>query len=359
MKRIRYNIYGVLILMTAMACFASCVDDSDDEPNYIKFGPAKVYLSDIEEEENAENTRGVAWGTGGESNFTTFPSDTDESLAADFDFYGMYANNAATSGSTFITNTTLTAKNGAVTTTTFKVLWPAQTDVKYSFMGFHPTGVLTPLTQTTAQIKARAFTTKPYSVPTAASSQQDVLFALDDDRAHSGEVAMQFKHVLSRITFQAKKENLAEVVKITKVSIVNAANNLTGTLSAGRAFEWGAISAASTKSTFEMEIATAAQTVGTTFSDLYTGTANTNNSMFLFPHTTDNFTTLGTQLKVEYKVGSTTATPAIIDLKDITGTLAWTQGKWINYQITLKKNAMGFTVTVTDWTSESIEYELK
>lgn len=330
------EIYKLLLVVILLLQLTACNDDSPEEPNYIQFGELVLEgTSSLDEEK--ETRASIVVGVG----------DQNKNYQGKMNLYGMLANTTATP---YINNMGLTVTNGNTNT---QVLWPDGALTFYAFAaGSNTVSGLTVLPQSN-----KAKPDCNIGAYNALSNQQDLLFGATGPFS-TGTMTFEFQHVLSRITFQAKKAtgNLNTIV-LDSIKLIDVYNNLEGKVEVSSsdntiaATTWTCPAPKEAGKTGTQKIVVG-KTIETTLNYLPSNTtAVTNDNFFMFPHTKDQFTSQGAKLVVYYKEGGTKESKSF-DLKDYE---AWGMGEWINYVITFeKRNDVRMYVEYKPWTTTNV-----
>jgi len=313
MKQLRY-IYPLLFLTTLVV--SSC--QKDEDPNYIRFGTTIYYP-----EEGEEPTRQTRGSSKGEDYKTTYSEFT-----GDFNLYGFYDNNK------FIDGDALKATNGTnvkliSTGSTYKKLWPEQPDAVYQFYAFSPASL-------TVAIDANKIVS--YNIPPDITNHQDLLFA-KATATYGDEIALQFDHLLSRVTFGITKHPGygGNQVRVKKVTLKGVKNVFTGEFTDTAFTGW--TQEGDTKTDYYLDAVTGIA-VSATPSPSTTVSIFNNQNLFLFPQ--DGLHNMSIELEITTPLGNDV----------IRGSLPpgeWEIGKWTHYHMEVNDGYVEITSTIEGW----------
>ena len=241
-------------------------------------------------------------------------------------------------------------------TTSYQKYWPYDNTRQLTFHSVAPLPNSTnnDLSLTTAGL---GITVGTYTIKPEAVNQSDLMFATTGPQ-YGGNVALDFQHVLSRITFTVIQDGYpAGSVEVQKVTLRNIMNGLGGTLSDAGTYTW-TVAGTPSRSDFSLEVTTpgAGQEVTETEDYLRPATGSEAYNMFLFPHTNTQFGTA--DLYVEYSVDGTPHDKSV-PLASIVSDHEWPKGKWINYQISFSPHGITFNTSVKGWGHKETDWDIR
>lgn len=234
--------------------------------------------------------------------------------------------------------------------------WPVKDDLR--FLAHYPhtiAGGSVSVAPTPAN-KEAAVMTFNYTANTMASLHEDLMYAVEDP-VHGAVVNLNFKHALTRLTFQVNKTAaLTDDVKVTGIKIdkVNHKGILTVPATSPK---WTVDQAPGSYTAFYNTEITADDHVDGSYLQQ---TANGGDSFLVMP--LESFGD-DAELTISYTIrgGTTTATYTRL-LKDIQTTNntshTWEMGKHVNYQLTMDEMICTINVTVLPWKNVTIDHEL-
>ncbi|NDV60573.1 fimbrillin family protein [Bacteroides sp. 519] len=270
----------------------------------------------------------------------------------------------AGSPTAFYDDPVIVATGGAISkvngtaTTSYTKRWPSN-DGQLYFHAYAPASGTGAFTKPAFSAAANYTLDNPYTIQSAYTNQPDLLFAnigTHKRSDNSGTVAINFDHLLTRITFQIRREATgfigSDEVWIKEVAIKDVYDRGTPTMSTS-GFSWGTKSKSGATPTFSMTFSTPLQAPSIDFTETSfesaflpnlptTSTPTNNYSMFMLPHDkvgtgAGKFENAKLYLKFRVAAAHDTAgvddTEVEFDLKDYED---WVAGYWINYQITIK-----------------------
>lgn len=203
---------------------------------------------------------------------------------------------------------------------------------------------------------------------------EDLLYAKSGARSGPAAVPLTLNHLLSRITFQFKKDGFinSEAVTITKITLENIRSAATGAFGTVTADDTPAIKsnatigfswtypATPTRASYELDYTSTPVTLDTTFPADYlafTTAAGNGDSWFMLPHALTDFGSTA-KLTIYYKINSTSfdrsfQLNALKDKDNADVSTPWRMGEWTNYQITINANYITFKpITVAAWSKQ-------
>ncbi|NDV56923.1 fimbrillin family protein [Bacteroides sp. 519] len=314
--------------------FLSCQSNNHDElPGQIEFGVSVA----------------------NHPNYSRAAAHTGINYIGTFQVYGEYRD--ATADDCFNGST---ATINAVGDVTFNESWAAQRGTanknEIRFFALAPAASATLLAN---QLGSGTCAVSNYTIPPGAGDQVDLMFAQNPNYYYNERVPLNFEHVLSRISFEARKnETLADdEVKITKITIRGAIQTRSGTLQMGTPYSW--TTATGTRD-FNITFPESHQTtLTTTYQELTcdgeTHATDGTSNLFLFPHS--NAELANVTLLIDLTVGeiAETRTIALADINEH----SWPIGKWITYQVSVDRGAVNVLASVSAWEEQNMNHELQ
>lgn len=241
--------------------------------------------------------------------------------------------------------------------------WPTdEANNKLSFIAYYPYVEAASATDGLTAIPTTSTTglgSYAYKVPTDVTKQVDFmmsnLMANKTFSSTSGNVSLEFHHMLTQVNFKAKTNaNTETTVKLTSVKLIGVLNS--GTLTVNSTATDNSWTPGTTTDTYIVPISATHNTLSSTPIDFTTNADDATKypaTLLLMPQTIPATATV----EIKYTYQTTGMTMAIENTQTVilnTNLATWDKNKNILYtfNVDLTSHAITFTATVSDWVDQ-------